>query len=59
LQDAADEFTIATDPALECVSGEYFVGGRPRRAPAPSYERGVQRRLWRVLEEQTGAVWSI
>lgn len=58
-QDAGDEFTIATDPALEGVSGEYFVGGRPRRAPGPGYDRGVQQRLWRVLEEQTGAVWSV
>ena len=35
---------------------------RPRfwqaRSPAVSYDKAVQRRLWGVLEEQTGARWD-
>lgn len=59
LQDADDELRAATDPSLARVSGAYFVGGRPARSPAVAYDQEVQARLWGVLEEQTGAVWSV
>ncbi|KAL4428803.1 hypothetical protein ABPG77_005241 [Micractinium sp. CCAP 211/92] len=59
VQDADDEFNAATDPALSSVSGAYFVGSRQRRSPAVSYDKGVQRQLWGVLEAQTGAVWDV
>ncbi len=59
MQDADDEFNAATDPALSSVSGAYFVGSRQRRSPAVSYDKGVQRQLWGVLEAQTGAVWDV
>ncbi|EFN55890.1 hypothetical protein CHLNCDRAFT_48791 [Chlorella variabilis] len=57
--DADDELRAATDPSLARVSGAYFVGGRPARSPAVAYDQEVQARLWGVLEEQTGAVWSV
>lgn len=59
LQDANDEFNAATDPGLNSVSGAYFVGSRQTRSPAVSYDKDVQRRLWGVLEAQTGAHWDI
>ncbi|KAL4451580.1 hypothetical protein ABPG75_007242 [Micractinium tetrahymenae] len=59
VQDANDEFNAVTDPTLDTVSGAYFVGSRQTRSPAISYDKGVQRRLWGVLEAQTGARWDI
>ncbi|PSC75037.1 short chain dehydrogenase reductase family isoform A [Micractinium conductrix] len=58
IQDANDEYHVATDPALDAVSSAYFVGSRQARSPAVSYDKAVQRRLWGVLEEQTGARWD-
>ncbi|PSC75038.1 short chain dehydrogenase reductase family isoform B [Micractinium conductrix] len=57
-KDANDEYHVATDPALDAVSSAYFVGSRQARSPAVSYDKAVQRRLWGVLEEQTGARWD-
>ncbi|KAI3437668.1 hypothetical protein D9Q98_000118 [Chlorella vulgaris] len=57
LQDANNEFQVATDPAA--LSAAYFVGGRKTRAPSCCNDAAVRRRLWRVLEEQTGAAWSV
>lgn len=59
MQDANYEFKLATDPALAGVSGCYYVGGRQSRSPGPAYDAAARQRLWRVLEEQTGARWSM
>ena len=59
LQAANYELQAASDPALSGVSGAYFVGGRQTRAPAVAYDAAAQQRLWRLLEEQTGARWSV
>lgn len=59
LQDANYELKAATDSSLAAVSGAYFVGGRESRAPAAAYDAAAQRRLWALLEEQTGAAWSV
>lgn len=58
-QDANYELRAATDPALEGVSGAYFVGGRETRAPAAAYDAAAQQRLWALLEGQTGAAWGV
>lgn len=58
-QDANYELKAATDPALASTSGEYFVGGRLARPPSIARDKAAQQRLWRLLEEQTGAQWSV
>lgn len=59
LQDANDELNAATDTQLAGVSGAYFVGSRQRSSPQVSCDKEVQRRLWQVLEKQTGASWPV
>lgn len=58
-QDANYELKAATDPSLAGVSGAYLVGGRESRAPAVAHDAAAQQRLWALLEQQTGAVWSV
>lgn len=58
-QDANYELAAATDPTLTSKSGCYFVGGRETRAPAVAYDKQAQQRLWKLLLQQTGAVWSV
>ena len=52
VQHADDEFSAATYPALDGVSGAYFRRGRqpPKVAGTPS----AQLRLWKLLEQQAG-----
>lgn len=57
-QDADDEFWAATSPDLAAVSGKYFVNKKARQSPPASYEEEAQRRLWAVLEQQTGVTYS-
>ena len=59
IQDANDQYYVATDPPLEGVSGKYYVSSRERNAPSPAYDLEARRKLWDILQEQTGAVWSI
>ncbi len=57
IEDANDLFYLATE--AEGVSGKYFVSSRESRAPGPAYDSDARQRLWEILEEQTGAQWSI
>lgn len=59
VKDADNEFLAAADPALAGVTGAHFVGGRQRQSPPITYDRSVQAQLWGVLQEQTGAQWSV
>ncbi|PRW20919.1 short chain dehydrogenase reductase family [Chlorella sorokiniana] len=59
VKEANYELKAATDPALAGTSGEYFVGGRIARPPSIARDKAEQQRLWRLLEEQTGAKWSV
>ncbi|KAF5834363.1 hypothetical protein DUNSADRAFT_8985 [Dunaliella salina] len=59
VHEANDEHWIITDPSLEGVTGQYFVGRRPCRPPSTALEESIQQKLWTHLEEQTGAQWSI
>ena len=45
---------LASSPAVEGVSGEYFVRRRPKRSSAASHDEAVARRLWDVSLELTG-----
>lgn len=44
-QGAAAALRLATDPALEGVTGRYFVRDEDSPTPAVSYDRDVQHRL--------------
>ncbi len=57
IEDANDLFFVATE--AEGVTGKYFVSSRESRAPGPAYDSHARQRLWEILEEQTGAQWSI
>lgn len=59
VQDADDQWYLATGTELDEVSGEYFISSRERRAPSPAYDLEARRKLWDLLHEQTGAVWSV
>lgn len=47
---------LATSPEVAGISGAYFVKRRPRRVAKPATDRRLQRELWRVSEELTGAI---
>ena len=46
---------LASSPAVEGVSGRYFVNRREARSSEESYNPGVAARLWKVSEELTAA----
>ena len=54
IEDADDELWLATAPELERVSGEYYVSKRRRSMPAVARDGAARRRLWELLEQQTG-----
>ncbi|GAB4819322.1 hypothetical protein N2152v2_006368 [Parachlorella kessleri] len=56
---ASDALVVATDPHLNRVSGAFFVSKCSWPSPQVSYDQELQQRLWRVLEEQTGAVYPV
>ncbi|GAB4819829.1 hypothetical protein N2152v2_006875 [Parachlorella kessleri] len=59
IEEADDEFSLATDPSVAGVSGAYFVSQQKRRSPQVSYDTSVQQRLWSILEEQAGMRYSV
>ena len=54
-EEADDEYWAAVDPSLEAVSGAYFVNRKSRQSPSETYDKGVQKQVWDLLVEQTGA----
>jgi len=52
---ANDEFYLATEPSLKDANGKYFVGKRETRSARMSYDKAERERLWKILEETTGA----
>jgi hypothetical protein len=54
MQDANDEFFLATDPGVAKTTGKYFVGQRERRMPSAVFNEAQRRKLWDLLVEQTG-----
>jgi NAD(P)-dependent dehydrogenase (short-subunit alcohol dehydrogenase family) len=59
IQDANDQFFLATDSSVRDVSGGYFISSKERKAPGPANDVEARRKLWHILQEQTGAQWSI
>ena len=57
LQDANDEYKMLTDPAMDNVTGQYRVSHRPRSMARAVEDKAARDRLWKTLEEQTGAQW--
>ena len=53
LRDANYEFFLATDASVKS-HGEYYVSNRPYSMSKQVYDSDVRRRLWKILEEQTG-----
>jgi NAD(P)-dependent dehydrogenase (short-subunit alcohol dehydrogenase family) len=48
---ARTQVWLASSPALEGVSGRYFIRRRARRSSRRSYDRDAQRRLWHASEQ--------
>ena len=55
-QGAQTSLYLATSPAVEGVSGEYFVKQKVARANKVAYDRAAQERLW-VLSEDLLSPW--
>lgn len=58
VDNADDEFLLATDDSVSCVSGKYFLRHRITDPPPVANDVTVQDRLIGILEEQTGEVFS-
>ncbi len=51
---AATSIHLASAPALDHVSGQFFIGSTPRRSSPRSYDTAVAARLWQASAELTG-----
>lgn len=56
---AGTSIYLATSPAVAGVTGAYFVGERPRPPARPARSPALQRRLWELSEQLTGAPWPL
>lgn len=54
MQDANYELYLATSPDVAKTRGKYFVSNRARGLPAAASDAGNRKRLWEILEQQTG-----
>ncbi len=52
-QGALTPIYLASSPAVEGVSGKYFIDCQPERSSPASYDEAAQKRLWEVSEELT------
>jgi NAD(P)-dependent dehydrogenase (short-subunit alcohol dehydrogenase family) len=57
-QGARTTVYLATAPAVEGITGRYFVKGRPVPSSPASRDQAAARRLWQVSEELTGLAAS-
>jgi hypothetical protein len=55
VEDANYELYLATSQDVVRTHGKYFVYNKERRMPSVVYDAQKRKRLWRILEEQTGA----
>jgi NAD(P)-dependent dehydrogenase (short-subunit alcohol dehydrogenase family) len=53
-QGAATSIYLASGPAVEGVTGRYFVGRTPRASSKASYDTATAARLWRVSADLVG-----
>lgn len=54
IRDANYELFLATDPSVAQMHGEYFVSNRKYSMSKQVYDAEVRKRLWKILEQQTG-----
>lgn len=54
VQGAATSVYLASAAEVEGVSGEYFVGSKPRRSSRASYDTEAAARLWRISADLVG-----
>lgn len=54
---ASTSVLLASSPALQSVTGEFFSGGRQRRSSKRSYDEQVARRLWTLSEDMVRFHW--
>ena len=54
LQDANDEYYLATSQEVDGLSGQYFVSSQKLRLAQPAQDSGQRKRLWDILEKQSG-----
>lgn len=59
VQDANDEYFLATEESLEHVTGGYFVSRGERDPPGPARDPNARKQLWDILQGQTGARWTV
>ena len=57
--DANDETYLATSPDVKNISGEYFVGRKLWRSPAPALDSGLRKQLFDVLEDTSGVALQL
>lgn len=53
-QGAATSIYLATSPAVEGVSGDYFSKSRPAKSSAASHDEASAKRLWEISDELVG-----
>ena len=53
-QGAATSIHLAASPAVDGISGRYFVNCREARSSRASYDVAIARRLWQVSAGMTG-----
>lgn len=58
VQQANDVYELATNDRFANVTGQYYVSLRQCKGPAPAYDPAACRRLWDILQYQTGAEWN-
>lgn len=57
IKDANDEFKMITDPQMDGTTGQYRVSHRPRSMARCVEDAETRKKLWKLLEQQTGAQW--
>ena len=54
VQDANYELFLATSPSVASTRGKYYVSNRARSMPQAANDIGNRKRLWDILQQQTG-----
>ncbi|XP_070535559.1 retinol dehydrogenase 13-like [Ptychodera flava] len=57
IEQADNEFYLATDPKFTGVSGKYFAHLQDAQSASLSYDIKTRRRLWQIMEQMTGATY--
>jgi hypothetical protein len=58
MQDANDEFWLATTSEVKDRTGQYFVSRQPSRLGLPAQNPADRARLWDILAQQSGLTSS-